>query len=60
MNVMVNDSTKWVPLIILLLIMLAISLTPVALGSQTGLVAISRLWGGVRKDDRSGDGGLRP
>jgi hypothetical protein len=27
MNVMVNDSTKWVPLIILLLIMLAISLT---------------------------------
>jgi hypothetical protein len=34
MNVMVNDSTKWVPLIILLLIMLAISLT---------------LWGGVRR-----------
>jgi hypothetical protein len=31
MNVMVNDSTKWVPLIILLLIMLAIS-DPVALG----------------------------
>jgi hypothetical protein len=27
MNVMVNDSMKWVPLIILLLIMLAISLT---------------------------------
>jgi magnesium transporter len=27
MNVMVSDSTKWVPLIILLLIMLAISLT---------------------------------
>jgi hypothetical protein len=27
MNVMVNDSTKWLPLIILLLIMLAISLT---------------------------------
>jgi hypothetical protein len=27
MNVMVNDSTKWVPLIILLLIKLAISLT---------------------------------
>lgn len=27
MNVMVNDSTKWVPLIILLLITLAISLT---------------------------------
>jgi len=26
MNVMVNDSTKWVPLIILLLIMLSISL----------------------------------
>ena len=43
MNVIVNDSTKWVPLIILLLIMLAISLTPVALGSQTGLVVISRL-----------------
>jgi hypothetical protein len=40
MNVTVNDSTKWVPLIILLLIMLAVSLT-VALGSQTGLEVIS-------------------
>jgi hypothetical protein len=27
MNVIVNDSTKWIPLIILFLIMLAISLT---------------------------------
>jgi hypothetical protein len=42
MNVIVSDATKWVPLIILLLIMLAIS-DPVALGSQTGLVVISRL-----------------
>jgi hypothetical protein len=49
-----------VRLIILLLIILAISLTRLRWGSQTGLVVISRLWGGVRKDDRSGDGGLRP
>jgi hypothetical protein len=60
MNVMVNDSRKCVPLIILLLIMLAISLTRLRWGSQTGLVVISRLRGGVRKDDRSGYGGLRP
>ena len=32
---------------------------PVALGSQTGLVVISRL-GWREKDDRSGDGELRP
>jgi hypothetical protein len=60
MNVTVNDSTKWVPLNILLLIMLAISLTRLRWGSQAGLVVVSRLRGGVRKDDRSGDGGLRP
>ena len=36
MNVMVNDSRKWVPLIMLLLIMLAISLTRLRWGSQTG------------------------
>jgi hypothetical protein len=57
MNVMVNDSRKWVQLISLLLIMLAISLTRLRWGSQAGLVVVSRLRGGVRRDDRSGDGG---
>jgi hypothetical protein len=38
MNVMVNDSMKWVPLIILLLIMLAISLTYcVGLANRAGV-----------------------
>ena len=36
MNVIVNDSTKWVPLIILLLIMLAISLTLLRWARQQG------------------------
>jgi hypothetical protein len=37
-----NDSTRWMQLIIFSLIMLAISLIPAALGPQTGLVVIIR------------------
>jgi len=48
MNVIVNDSRKWVPLIILLLIMLAISLTRcVGPGHRAGVDQPT--WGGVRK-----------
>ncbi|MFL6044263.1 MAG: hypothetical protein ACJ72M_04000 [Propionibacteriaceae bacterium] len=42
MDVIVNDSTRWMQLIIFSLIMLAISLIPAALGPQTGLVVIIR------------------
>jgi hypothetical protein len=59
MNVIVNDSTKWVPLIILLPIKLAISLTRcVGPANRTG--GDQPTSGGVRKDNRSGDGELRP
>ena len=59
MNVIVNDSTKWVPLIILLLIKLAISLTR-CVGPANRIGIDQPTWGGVRKDNRSGDGELRP
>ena len=43
MNVIVNESTRWVPLTILLLIMLIDLADPAALGPQAGLVVICRL-----------------
>ena len=42
MNVIVNDSTRWIPLIILCLIMLANFAGPAALDPQTGLVVMDR------------------
>jgi magnesium transporter len=45
MNVIVNDSTKWIPLIILCLIMLAISLVLLRWTRKTGLVVSIRLIG---------------
>jgi hypothetical protein len=45
-NVILNDSRKWVPPIIFLLIMLASSVTMLRWARKQGLVVISRFGGG--------------
>ena len=57
MNVIANDSTRWISLTTLLLIMLARSLTLLRWAPRTGVVVIIRVVGSAKRDDQAGDDG---